>query len=69
MVRFIVSVTIRSINYEQDQVRYVFNFNFMDTEDLDTKFSLADEQYFGMFKMADKMLEVDYSNQFSYKPE
>jgi hypothetical protein len=41
----------------------------MDTHDLDTKFSLADEQYFGMFKMADKMLEVDYSNQFSYKPQ
>ena len=41
----------------------------MDTHDIDTKFSLADEQYFGMFKIADNMLEVDYTNQNSYKPK
>lgn len=45
----------------------MFKFNFMDCQDIDTKFSIAQEWDFGMFRMADNLLETEFSNNFAYK--
>ncbi len=36
---------------------------------MDTKFSLSEESLFGIFRIAENLLEVKYTNQFSYSPQ
>ncbi len=56
---------MRTLKTKINDKSYVIKFNLMDCDDMETKFSLAEEGAFGIFSIADSMLEAEYTNQFS----
>ncbi len=52
---------MRSLYFEMNKKIHIFKFNLMDCENMDTKFSLSEELFFGIFRIAENQLEVKYT--------